>query len=100
MTPNVRLSLNYCSYRVALTNAERNELTGLLNSGKHSASKLKRGQILLAADRGVADDDIAKTVGVGGSTVYRTKRRVAEANLEGALRECHVASRICLPPGF
>ncbi len=87
-------------YRVALTNAERNELTGLLNSGKHSASKLKRGQILLAADRGVADDDIAKTVGVGGSTVYRTKRRVAEANLEGALRECHVASRICLPPGF
>jgi transposase len=74
-------------HRVALTDAERNELIGLLNSGKHSARKLKRGQILLAADRGVADDDIAKTVGVGGSTVYRIKRRFVEANLEGALSE-------------
>src|SRR5665213_1664750 len=74
-------------HRVALTDAERNELIGLFNSGKHSARKLKRGQILLAADRGVAEDDIAKTVGVGGSTVDRIKRRFVEANLEGALSE-------------
>lgn len=74
-------------YRVELTAAERAELTALLSSGKHQARKLKRAQILLAADRGVADDDIAEAVGVGGSTVYRTKRRFVEANLEGALSE-------------
>jgi transposase len=74
-------------YRVELTAAERHELTTLLSSGKHPSRKLKRAQILLAADAGIADEDIAETVGVGASTVYRTKRRFVQANLEGALRE-------------
>jgi len=74
-------------YRVELNLAERCELTALLRAGRHSARKLKRAQILLAADAGVADEDIAETVGVGASTVYRTKRRFVEANLEGALCE-------------
>ena len=74
-------------YRVELTIAERCELSALLSAGKHAVRKLKRAQILLAADAGIADEDIAETVGVGGSTVYRTKRRFVEANLEGALCE-------------
>jgi transposase len=74
-------------YRVELTTAERCELSGLLSAGKHPARKLKRAQILLGADTGIADEDIAETVGVGASTVYRTKRRFVEANLEGALCE-------------
>ena len=74
-------------YRVELDQAERIELTGLLSGGKHAARKLKRAQILLAADVGVRDEDIATSVGVGGSTVYRTKRRFVEGNLEGALSE-------------
>jgi transposase len=41
----------------------------------------------LAADRGVPDEDIARSVAVGGSTVYRTKRRFVEGNLERALSE-------------
>src|SRR6202022_3919879 len=48
---------------------------------------LKRAQILLAADAGVSDRDIAASITVGGSTVYRTKRRFVEDNLEAALRE-------------
>jgi hypothetical protein len=40
----------------------------------HSARKLKRAQILLAAGAGTSDEQIARSVGVGGSTVYRTKR--------------------------
>ena len=32
----------------------------------------------LAADSGLSDDDIAVAVAVGGSTVYRTKRRFVE----------------------
>jgi transposase len=59
----------------------------LLSGGKHPARKLKRAQILLAADAGVGDEDIATSVGVGGSTVYRTKRRFVEGNLERALSE-------------
>jgi transposase len=74
-------------YRVTLTQYERNELGGLLSGGKNRARKLKRAQILLATDQGVSDEDIALSVGVGGSTVYRTKRRFVEGNLERALSE-------------
>ena len=59
----------------------------LLSGGKHAARKLKRAQILLAADAGVSDDAIATGVGVGGSTVYRTKQRFVLGNLEAALSE-------------
>src|SRR6267378_5669675 len=74
-------------YHVELTQYERTELGALLNGGKQAARKLKRAQILLAADAGVTDDEIAVTVGVSGSTVYRTKRRFVEGNLEHALSE-------------
>jgi transposase len=74
-------------YRVELSQGERNELAALLSGGKHAARKLKRAQILLAADAGASDDEIARSVGVGGSTVYRTKRRFVLANLEAALSE-------------
>ena len=74
-------------YRIELSQAERDELTMMLSGGKHAARKLKRAQILLAADAGSSDDEIACTVAVGGSTVYRTKRRFVEGNLERALSE-------------
>src|SRR6201991_2885652 len=74
-------------YRVTLTQYERNEVGALLSGGKHSARKLKRAQILLAADAGVADEEIANSVGIGGSTVYRTKKRFVEGNLKRALSE-------------
>jgi transposase len=74
-------------YRVELSQTERAELTALLSGGKHAARKLKRAQILLAADAGASDDEIATSVSVGGSTVYRTKRRFVLGNLEAALSE-------------
>ena len=74
-------------YHVELSEAERCELTALVGSGKHYARKIKRAQILLAADSGLSDEDIAAAVAVGGSTVYRTKRRFVEGNLEAALNE-------------
>jgi transposase len=74
-------------YRVELSQDEREQLTALLSGGKHAARKIKRAQILLAADAGVGDDTIAASVSVGGSTVYRTKRRFVEGNLELALAE-------------
>src|SRR3954453_18128034 len=74
-------------YRVDLSQAERDQLSALLSGGTHASRKLKRAQILLAADAGVSDNDIAARIAVGGSTVYRTKRRFVEGNLEAALSE-------------
>ena len=74
-------------YRVDLSQIERTELRALLSGGKHASRKLKRAQVLLAADAGASDEEIARSVGVGGSTVYRTKRRFVEGNLERALSE-------------
>ena len=74
-------------YRIELSQAERSELVTMLGRGKHAARKLKRAQILLAADAGSSDEEIARALTVGGSTVYRTKRRFVEGNLERALTE-------------
>ncbi|WP_287307876.1 IS630 family transposase [Mesorhizobium sp.] len=74
-------------YRVELSQAERDELNTMLKGGRHAARKLKRAQILLAADAGSSDEEIARVAAVGGSTVYRTKRRFVEGNLEYAMSE-------------
>ena len=74
-------------YRVELSQAERDELKALLSGGRHAVRKVKRAQILLAADAGASDEEIATSLGVGGSTVYRTKRRFVLGNLDLALRE-------------
>jgi transposase len=74
-------------YIVKLNDDERAELKGLLAKGKRSARKMKRAQILLAADAGESDETIATSVGAGTSTVFRTKRRFVEGNLERALTE-------------
>src|SRR5918997_803648 len=74
-------------YRVELSEAERGELQAMPGVGKHAARKLKRAQILLAADAGMPDETIARSLAVGGSTVYRTKRRFVEGNLGRALNE-------------
>jgi transposase len=74
-------------YRVELCQPDREELSTLLSRGQCAARKLKRAQILLAADAGSTDEAIAVNLNVSGSTIYRTKRRFVEANLEGALSE-------------
>src|SRR3954469_12137548 len=74
-------------YRVDLSDAERSERQTLLRGGRHAARKLKRAPILLAADAGGPDATIAQSLGVGGSTVYRTERRFVEGNIEKALHE-------------
>src|SRR3982751_1840983 len=59
----------------------------MLSGGRRAARKLKRAQILLAADAGSSDEAIIACVGVGASTVYRTKRRFVEGGVERALNE-------------
>ncbi len=74
-------------YRVDLSQVERDQLVALLAGGKHASRKLKRAQILLAADAGASDETIVSGVAVSGSTVYRTKHRFVLGNLEAALSE-------------
>jgi transposase len=74
-------------YIVDLTKEERTYLLDFIKSGKHSARKLNRARILLLADEGKADSEIAAALHTGTATVQRTRQRFVEGNLEGALNE-------------
>jgi transposase len=73
-------------YVVDLTTEERHTLEQLLQKGKNNARKLTRARILLQADEGLTDEEIALGLNVGLATVERTRRRFVEASLE-ALNE-------------
>lgn len=68
----------HVKYVVELTEGERESLERFVSSGSKLARKVKRAQILLAADQHYRDKDIAELVGVGTSTVYRAKKRFVE----------------------
>ena len=74
-------------YVVGLSDEERTQLQELTRRGQARVRRVKRAQILLAADQGCHDAAIAAAVGVGTSTVYRVKRRFVEGCLEAALNE-------------
>ncbi len=73
-------------YHVDLSAEERTTLEQLLQRGKASARKLTRVRVLLHADEGLTDEEIATGLNVGLATVERTRRRFVEENLE-ALNE-------------
>ena len=73
-------------YHVNLTDEERAYLLQFIRSGEHSARQINRARILLLADEGQKDRDIAASLHTSGSTVERTRRRFVEDNL-GALKE-------------
>jgi len=74
-------------YRVTLETSERVQLVSMVLGGKAAVRKVKRAQILLAADAGSSDEEIARNISVGTSTVYRVKQRFVEDGLERALNE-------------
>ena len=74
-------------YIVELSEEERTQLHELTGGGRARVRRVKRAQILLAAEQGHGDAEVAAMVGVGTSTVYRTKRRFVEGGVEVALSE-------------
>jgi transposase len=74
-------------YVVTLTDDERSGLLNLTKKGTASARKIGRAQILLHAADGASDDEIAKAIRVGRSTVERTRKRFVEGGVERALNE-------------
>jgi transposase len=74
-------------YRVTLTDEERDRLHDLTRKGKASVRMVRRAQTLLLAAEERLDEEIAKALHIGVSTVERTRRRFVEAGLEASLRE-------------
>src|SRR5215218_34533 len=74
-------------YHVTLTASEREQLQALLHKGKQAVRKVKRAQILLAADSDQIDMTIAQTLSVHVNTVERIRKRFVEGGLEHALTE-------------
>jgi transposase len=74
-------------YRVDLTEEERATLDTLTRQGAARARQIRRAQILLLADAGQRDTEIAKGLRVGVSTVERTRKRFVEEGLTAALSE-------------
>jgi len=52
-------------YQVELSQGERDELKALITAGTQPVRKLNRAQVLLAADDGATDEDIASSAGGG-----------------------------------
>ena len=74
-------------YIVELTAEERQGLEKLLRKGKISVRRLKRAQVLLAADAGQMDQQIAQTIQVHVATVERIRKRFVLGGVDHALTE-------------
>jgi transposase len=78
------------TYKVTLTDEERDLLHAMLSSGKAAARKLNHARLLLYADEATdglrrTDQEIAATLGIGTRTVERVRQRFVEEGLESAL---------------
>lgn len=70
---------------VELNESEREVLLDIVSKGKASARKIKRANILLMADKGHSDADIAQVLSAGTATVFRTRRSFVEDGLEATM---------------
>ncbi len=71
---------------IDLTPEERTMLEQRLRRGRSGTRQLTRARILLKADEGLPDEEIAAALDVGIATVGRTRQRFVEATL-AALEE-------------
>ena len=74
-------------YKVELNKSERTRLKEIASRGETSARKIKRALVLLKADEGLIDRDIASGLLISASTVGRVRTRFVEEGLDSALNE-------------
>jgi transposase len=72
-------------YLVSLDDEERAALLDVTRKGKAAARRIAHARILLLADEGRPDDEIAATVAVGTRTVSRVRKRLVTEGLDAAL---------------
>jgi len=73
---------------VRLTPQEREQLLGMINTGKRAASVLMRARVLLKADAdgpNWSDPEIGEAFEVSLSTIHRVRQAFVEENLQAAL---------------
>ncbi len=74
-------------YIVELTEEERMRLREVTRRGKAPVRMVARARVLLKADEGLSDAEIASALDIGSATVGRVRQRFVEQGLEQALRE-------------
>ena len=74
-------------YIVKLSEEEKKDLHTLTHKGTCGVRKLRRAQMLMLADEGPTDEEIARALDGSVSTVERVRKRFVEEGLEAALSE-------------
>ena len=72
-------------YIINLTKEEREELRRLTTTGRHAALKVLRARILIKADDGLVDEQIAEHLNINVRTVERVRKRCAIEGVTAAL---------------
>jgi transposase len=87
LSRRTRKEITVKKYIVDLDERERDELEQLTTKGRSGARKIRRARILLLADEGRIDKEIASFLGSAVTTVERVRKRFVEEGLEAALSE-------------
>ena len=74
-------------YIVTLCEDEKEQLRNQISKGVSGARSIRRAHILLQANEGHIDEDIANHLRCGTSTVQRTRQRYVEEGLLNALHD-------------
>ena len=80
------------TYKVTLTQEERDQLTEITRTGTHAARKIIHALILLNVDRSQynteqqTNEEICKVIKIGMRTIDRVKKRFVEEGLDAALK--------------
>lgn len=72
-------------HTIQLSSGEQAHLHAIIKKGKHNARVINRARILLYSHNGVGKDAIAEGMGIGRSTVQRTRDNYRESGLDRAL---------------
>ena len=72
-------------YIVKLSPEERDYLQTMISSGKHSAKKILRARVLLKADGGWVDREIAEALEIHVITIERMRQEFVEEGFESFL---------------
>jgi transposase len=72
---------------ITLTETERRMLETLSTQGVSSVRELTRAQILLALDRGIADQTISEVLAIERTRIWRLRKRYLAGGVEGALTD-------------
>lgn len=74
-------------YVVKLDREEESYLEDLTTKGQNAARKIRRANILLLANEGHKDKEIARSLNAATTTVERIRKRFVEEGFEAALSE-------------